>query len=163
MGPYLFSRSTMEQLIIEHVDAGNIREFIALVEKLAEYENLTPPDGHAKERLVRDGISDSPHYEAYLGRIDGRAVAYVTWFSTYSTFNARPTLFLEDIFVLEEYRRRGIGRAMFDFCRRQAQERECGRMEWMVLTWNEPAIRFYEKSGAERLDWFVYRLEDSTF
>ncbi|MDG6256782.1 MAG: GNAT family N-acetyltransferase [Methanomicrobiaceae archaeon] len=163
MNPYLFIRSTMEQLIIEHVDAGNIREFISLIEKLAEYERLTPPDDRAKERLVQHGLSESPHYEAYIGRIEGIAVAYVTIFFTYSTFNARPTLFLEDIFVLEEYRNRGIGRAMFDLCRRRAQERGCGRMEWMVLTWNEHAIRFYEKCGAERLDWFVYRLEDPTF
>jgi GNAT superfamily N-acetyltransferase len=163
MGHNLFARVTMEQLTVENVDTGNIQEFIALIEKLAEYEHLAPPNESAKERLIADGISDNPRYVAYIGRLNGKAIAYVTFFFTYSTFLARPTLYLEDIFVLEEYRNRGIGRAMFDLCRRQAKEDGCGRMEWMVLTWNDPAIRFYEKCGGERLDWYVYRLENSKF
>ena len=87
------------------------------------------------------------------------AVGFVTFFFTYSTFLARPTLYLEDLFVLEQYRGQRLGGRLFDFCRNEARIRECGRMDWMVLTWNEPSIQFYEKIGAARLEWYTYRLE----
>jgi GNAT superfamily N-acetyltransferase len=83
---------------------------------------------------------------------------YVTFYLTYSTFLARPSFYLEDIFVREEFRHRGIGRELFSFCRKLARERGCGRMDWQVLTWNEPAIRFYENEGGKRLDWYSYRI-----
>jgi GNAT superfamily N-acetyltransferase len=153
----------MPQVTIDKVDNRNFHEFVALVEQLAEYEHLAPPDDSAKARLRADGLSDNPRYEAYLGKLDGKAVAYVTFLFTYSTFLALPTLYLEDIFVLAEHRNLGVGRAMFDLCRRTAKERGCGRIEWLVLTWNEPAIRFYEKSGGERQDWFPYRLAREKF
>ncbi len=153
----------MTEITIERVSDRNFHEFTALVEALAEYEHLAPPDESARERLRADALSERPRYEAFVARAGGRAVGYVTIFFTYSTFLARPTLYLEDIFVLEEYRSRGIGRALFDLCRSLAKERGCGRIEWMVLTWNEPAIRFYEKRGGERLDWYVYRLTAEKF
>jgi GNAT superfamily N-acetyltransferase len=153
----------MTEITIEKVDGRNFSEFADLVERLADYEHLTPPDAAARERLRADALSEHPKYEAFLGRVDGRAVGYITFFFTYSTFLALQTLYLEDIFVLEEERGRGVGKALFEFCRRTADERGCGRMEWMVLTWNEPAIRFYEKCGGERLDWYVYRLPREKF
>ena len=113
---------------------------------------------HAQKRLQDDCLNESPKFLAYLGYYDGKPVSYITLFFTYSTFLARPTLYLEDIFVLEEYRNKGIGTKLIRFCRNLAREKNCGRMEWMVLTWNTPSIEFYEKCGAKRLDWFVYRL-----
>ncbi|MDN7026061.1 GNAT family N-acetyltransferase [Methanoculleus sp. FWC-SCC1] len=149
----------MTEITIERVNTGNFHEFADLVERLTDYEHLLPPDAAARERLRVDALAEPPKYEAYLGRVDGRAVGYITFFFTYSTFLARPTLYLEDIFVLEEERGRGVGKALFEYCRRVAGDRGCGRMEWMVLTWNEPAIRFYERCGGERLDWHIYRLD----
>jgi GNAT superfamily N-acetyltransferase len=133
-------------------------DFIYLIEKLAEYEKLDPPDDKAKIRLKKDGLSENPKYEAYLGIVGGKAVAYIIFFMTYSSFLALPTLYLEDIFVLKKYRRRKIGQKMFDFVVKQAKERGCGRTEWCVLAWNKPAIKFYEKNKAKRLNWYFYRL-----
>jgi GNAT superfamily N-acetyltransferase len=148
-----------DDLQIQKISEENFDDFIFLVTKLAEYEKLVPPDEEAVARLRVDGLAERPGYEAYLGYIDGRAVAYLIYFFNYSSFLARPTLYLEDIFVLEEYRRRGLGTLLFRFCASQAREKECGRIELCVLTWNEPAIKFYEKNFGKRLDWYFYRLE----
>jgi GNAT superfamily N-acetyltransferase len=80
------------------------------------------------------------------------------FFANYSSFMARPVMYLEDIFILEEHRRKGYGGAMFDHAVSEAVENGYGRMEWCVLDWNEPAQRFYEKNDAERLGWYFYRL-----
>ncbi len=150
-----------ENLTIEPLAEDNFSDFVSLMEKFAEYENLEPPDEEAKRRLKQDGFSGNPAFEAYLGKVDGKAVGYITFFTTYSTFRGQPTLFLEDIFVLAESRRNGLGQKLFDFYLRQARERGCGRAEWCVLDWNEPAIQFYEKNRAERLNWIFYRMDGS--
>jgi GNAT superfamily N-acetyltransferase len=151
-------KHTVHELAIERVVEENFHDFCALIEKLAEYERLDPPDDEAKARLKNDGLSDNPRYEAYLGRVGGEAVSYAVFFQTYSSFLAMPTLYLEDIFVLEEFRRAGLGQRMFEFCVKKAGEKGCGRMEWCVLDWNQPAIDFYEKNKANRLNWIFYRL-----
>jgi GNAT superfamily N-acetyltransferase len=147
------------KLKIEPISEHNFDDFLFLVDKLAEYEELSPPDTEARQRLKADGLSENPKYVAYLGILAGQAVGYLIYFYNYSSFLALPTLYIEDIFILQEYRRKGIGQKMFDFCISQAKERGCGRAEWCVLTWNQPAIEFYEKNKAERLDWFFYRYE----
>lgn len=147
------------ELVIEPINSKNFNDFLFLIEKLAEYEKLTPPDAEAKIRLKEDGLEKEPKYEAYLALLDGKAVGYLIFFMTYSSFVARKTLYLEDIFVLEEHRREGIGQKLFEFCVKLAKDRDCGRLEFCVLNWNEPAIRFYEKNHAERLDWIFYRLD----
>lgn len=144
---------------IRRVTPENFDTFVYLIEKLAEYENLSPPDGEAKSRLRADAFSDNPRYEAYLGSIDGKPAGYITFYFTYSTFMAKPTLYLEDIFVLEEYRKRGLGKALFEFCRDVARQRDCCRIDWAVLTWNEPSIQFYEQRGGKKQEWYLYRLE----
>ncbi len=138
---------------------------LGLIDALADYEKLARPDADARRRLIQDAFSDPPRIQAYLVEADGRVVGYALTFETYSSFLARPTLFLEDVFVLPEHRRGGIGTGVLRQLAREALRRGCGRMEWMVLTWNEPAIRFYDKLGARRLDdWMAYRLagEDLT-
>lgn len=149
----------MNAPVMEKVCAGNFTEFISLIRNLAEFEHLVPPDAAAEERLRADALGKNPRYEAYLAKCGEYAAGYVTFYFTYSTFLARPTLYLEDIFVPEKFRGQGIGHHMLSFCRGIARDRGCGRMEWMVLDWNEPAIRFYTKSGAKKLDWYVYRLD----
>jgi GNAT superfamily N-acetyltransferase len=147
-----------DDLIIERISDENFNDFLHLIEKLAEYEKLQPPAQEARDRLRTDGLAKDPKYEAYLGKLDNKAVAYIIYFFNYSSFLALPTLYLEDIFVLEEYRRQGIGKKMFAFCKERAKESGCGRIELCVLTWNEPAIQFYSKNDAERLDWYFYRI-----
>ena len=150
---------SLEDISIEKVGAGNFTIFLGLVRKLAAYERLSPPDESAAARLRADCLSHPPRYKAYIATLHGIPVGYVTFYFTYSTFLALPTLFLEDIFVDEEHRREGIGRALFTFCRNEARRRGCGRIEWLVLTWNEPALTFYERCGGKRLDWYPYRIE----
>jgi GNAT superfamily N-acetyltransferase len=133
--------------------------FLALVDALADYEKLDRPTPEARERLIRDGFGEAPRFRAYLAELDGRAVAYAITFETYSSFLALPTLYLEDIFVLPEARRHGVGSAMFRMLAGEAARRGCGRMEWAVLDWNQLAIDFYEKLGARRMgEWYTYRL-----
>jgi GNAT superfamily N-acetyltransferase len=152
----------MSTVRIEPLTAERFEEFYRLVCALAEYERLSPPDDAARQRLYRDGFEHTPpRYEALLAMVDSTACGYCMFFETYSSFRAAPTLFLEDIFVLPQWRFRGIGHAMMRHLARIAVERGCQRMEWLVLDWNEPAHRFYRTIGAERLvQWQLYRLSD---
>ena len=130
-----------------------------LIDALAEYENLDKPTDAARHRLIEDGFGEQPRFRAFLARLDGHPVGYAITFHTYSSFLALPTLFLEDLFVLPEARKRGVGRALFQFLAREAVRDGCGRMEWMVLDWNQLAIDFYERLGSRRLsEWYTYRL-----
>ncbi len=152
-----------DSLIIKEVTADTFDDLLGLIDKLAEYEKLAPPDAEAKKRLRNDCLSDQPKYQAFIGKIGDKSVSYVIYFFTYSTFLAMPTLFIEDIFVLEECRGQGIGKKMFDYCREIAKRSKCGRIEFTVLKWNKTAQEFYEKNKAERLEWFLYRLAKENF
>lgn len=130
-----------------------------LICALADHEKLPRPDAAARERLKRDAFGATPRFEAWLAEVGGRAVGYAITFYTYSTFLALPSLYLEDIFVLPEYRSQKIGAALFKHCARLALDGGCGRMEWQVLHWLTPAIEFYRSLGATRLEgWQPYRL-----
>tara|TARA_Y100000310_G_scaffold343975_1_gene454318 strand:- start:2285 stop:2767 length:483 start_codon:yes stop_codon:yes gene_type:complete len=146
-----------QELVIEKVNENNFDELIYLIEKLAEYEKLDPPNEEAKIRLKEHGLGENPKYEAFLGKVNGKSVGYVIYFMMYSSFLALPTLYLEDIFVIKEYRKKSIGQKMLDFCVKKAKEKKCGRMEWCVLNWNTPALKFYEKNKATKLEWTFYR------
>jgi GNAT superfamily N-acetyltransferase len=150
-------------LDIKKVNAETFDEFLGLVDKLAEYEKLALPNEEAKCRLRRDCLSDKPKYQAFIGKIGDKSVSYIIFFFTYSSFLALPTLFLEDIFVLEQYRRNGVGKKMFDFLKEVAKREGCGRIEFTVLKWNKSAQEFYEKNRAQRLEWFLYRLVKEDF
>ena len=132
---------------------------LSLVLGLAAYEKLAPPDAAARERLIRDMFSTPPRIQAFLAEIDGTPAGYAFIFETYSSFLALRTLYLEDLFVLPEFRSRKAGYALFTHVVAEAHRRGCGRMEWSVLTWNRLAIDFYVRLGAKHLsDWAVYRL-----
>jgi GNAT superfamily N-acetyltransferase len=144
---------------VQPVAPGDEAVFLGLVDALADYERLPRPTPEARERLARDGFGEDPLFRAYLARLDGQPVGYAITFFTYSSFLARPTLYLEDLFVLPEVRRSGVGKALFTFLAGEAVRRGCGRMEWVVLDWNQLAIDFYERLGARRLtEWYTYRL-----
>lgn len=145
--------------IVRSLGRSDIPSFLGLIDALAEYEHLPGPDAEAQARLTADALADPPLFSVLLAERDGRAIGYAVYFMTYSTFLARPTLYLEDIFVLEPERRAGVGRAFMQALAAEAVRRGCGRMEWQVLTWNEPAISFYKGLGADHLsDWHGYRL-----
>jgi GNAT superfamily N-acetyltransferase len=133
--------------------------FLTLVDALADYEKLDRPTPDARQRLLNDAFGERQRISVFLGELDGRAVAYAIVLETYSSFLALPTLYLEDLFVIPEARRGGIGRAFFRELAAEAVRRGCGRMEWVVLDWNQLAIDFYEKLNARRLtEWYTYRL-----
>ena len=135
---------------------------LGLVVALAEFERLPPPDEAARQRLVADAFGTRPRFEIFLAALDGRVVGYAFIFETYSTFLALPSLYLEDLFVLTEYRGRKVGYALFRHCAQEALRRGCGRLEWAVLDWNTHAINFYERLGAKHLDdWRLYRLDSA--
>lgn len=132
---------------------------LKLIEALAHYEKLTPPDEAAKSRLVRDMFGEKPRLDAFLAEVDQEPVGYTLVYETYSSFLALPTLFLEDFFVLPSYRARKVGSKLFRAMVGEAKQRGCGRMEWSVLDWNRLAIDFYERMGARRMhEWLYYRL-----
>lgn len=131
-----------------------------LVDALADYEKLPRPTPEARERLARDGFGPDPLYQVLIAELDRQPAGYAIFYFTYSSFLARPTLFLEDLFVLPRARRRGLAAAVFRRLAEEAMRRECGRMEWIVLDWNQLAIDFYERLGARRLaEWHTYRLD----
>jgi GNAT superfamily N-acetyltransferase len=131
-----------------------------MIRELAEYEKLTDKL-IATEELLRKNLfgAGNRSVEAHLAYLDDRPVGYAIFFHNFSTFLARPGLYIEDIYVRPETRGKGIGKAMFEYLRGIAKERGCGRMEWSVLKWNKSAIDFYEKMGAVPMDeWTTYRL-----
>lgn len=146
-------------LVIRRALPADGDALLYLIDKLAEYERLTPPDQAARARLLRDMFSAPPRLEAYIALQGGTPVGYALLFETYSSFLALPTLYLEDIFILPEHRRGGIGMKFFRILVTEAHRRGCGRMEWTVLDWNQLAINFYQKIGAREMkEWKTFRL-----
>jgi len=138
---------------------------VRLIAALAAFEHLPPPTAAARKRLLADGFGPRPRFETWVADVpESRTpVGYAILFHTYSTFLARPTLYLEDVFVLPEFRGRGIGTAFLRQCADLARSRGCGRMEWTCLDWNKRAQAVYEQRlGARHLtEWFLYRLTRS--
>ncbi len=141
--------------------------FLALIQALADYEALAGPTEDAKERLVHDAfVCTPPRFFVHLAFEDQNPepLGYTITFFTYSTFLAKPTLYLEDFFVSPEARAKGAGSALFDFQVREAKRLGCGRIEWSCLDWNELAQGFYKKRGATHLaDWWMFRLTEEDF
>ena len=132
------------------------KDLVSLVRALARYEKLQPPSPSASKRLLAD---IGRRIRVLMAEVDGKSVGYAIYLFTYSSFLARPTLYLEDIFVLPEHRRSGIGGRFIEELLHEARREKCGRMEWVVLDWNTPAQRFYRKLGAKPLDdWITYRM-----
>jgi GNAT superfamily N-acetyltransferase len=144
---------------IEPATAADVPVILDMIRALAEYERMSDEVVATEESLHESLFGAQPRAEAVLAYDGTGAVGFALWFHNYSTFLGRAGLYLEDLFVLPERRGRGIGRALFAYLARVAVERGCGRMEWSVLDWNDPAIRFYRSLGAGPMDaWTVYRL-----
>ena len=146
---------TIEPLVERRFD-----EFVHLIEALADYEHLPRPAPAAIGRLRVDAFNSHPRFEAALAIDDtGTAVGYAIWFETYSSFLAKPTIYLEDLFVIERARRSGAGALLFEHVRAIGHARGCGRMDWQVLDWNAAARGFYERRGGRWMEeWLLYRI-----
>lgn len=152
----------MADIVIRRGRLSDAEQFSGLVVALAEFEKLDPPSLAGRRRLAAD-VFKKRRVGLFVAADGKKLAGYALYFYTYSSFLAKPSLYLEDLFVLQEHRRRGVGFALFRRCVDEATARGCGRMEWAVLSWNEKAMRFYERLGAKRLsDWNVYRLDESS-
>lgn len=130
-----------------------------LIRALAEYERLGDQVEANAARILRHGFGRRPYFETLICHRGNQLVGFALYVFTYSTFLARPTLYLEDLFVVPGERGHGSGRALLAALARIAIQKGCGRMEWAVLDWNTPAIKFYERLGVElRKEWILTRL-----
>ena len=146
-------------LRIRAAETEDVQVIGRLIRELAKFERLEDQVVTTDE-LLRTGLfGPRPYAEAVIAEDDGRPIGFALFFHTFSTFLARPGLYLEDLFVLADQRGRGVGRALLAHLAHLAVERGCGRLEWSVLNWNQDAIRFYERLGARpNSEWTVYRL-----
>ncbi len=144
------------QLAIRRGTARDLPIILALIRGLAEYERLAHQMEAIPARLKRHGFGPRPYFETLICRRGRTPVGFALYFYTYSTFLGRPSLYLEDLFVLPKERGKGAGKALLRALAKIAVARGCGRMEWMVLDWNTPSIRFYKGLGAKvRKEWVL--------
>ena len=146
-------------LRIEAATENDVPLILAFIRELAEYERELDRVTATEEILRKTLFGAKPDAECVIAYEGDAPVAFAIYFFIYSSFSASPNLYLEDIFVRPDSRGSGVGRQLFAFLAQRAGERGCGRMEWAVLNWNEPAIAFYERLGAEPVrDWTVFHL-----
>ncbi len=132
---------------------------LALIKELAEYEKLSH-EVEATDADIRQSLfGNRPVAEALIGELDGVPISFALFFYNFSTFLGKAGIYLEDLYVKPDYRSNGFGRKMLAHIARLAKERNCGRFEWSVLDWNEPAIRTYDRLNARPMkEWILYRL-----
>jgi GNAT superfamily N-acetyltransferase len=151
--------ASVEKLRIERASERDVAVVLDLIRGLADYEGLSHEVVTDDKRLRQSLFGDSPGAEVLLAYAAEDAVGFAVFFQSFSTFLGRPGIYLEDLFVLPEWRQQGIGRKLMQTVAQTAVERGCGRLEWAVLDWNAPAIEFYRSLGANAMDqWTVYRL-----
>lgn len=144
---------------IHHADENDISIILELIKSLAAFEKLSNEVVATEDQLKRTIFGKDRHTDVIIGRFNDKPVAFALYFHNYSTFLARPGIYLEDLFVIPEFRNKGFGRTMLAYIAKIAKERSCGRFEWAVLDWNDNAIRFYKKLGAQPLsEWTIFRM-----
>ena len=149
---------TMEIQITE-ATAADVPLILELIRGLAEYEKLSDQVTATEDKLRDTLFGARPGADVLLARVGGECAGFALFFPNYSTFLAKPGVFLEDLYVKPEWRGKGIGKALLLRVARIARERGCGRFEWEVLDWNAPAIGFYKSLGAVPMDdWTKYRI-----
>jgi GNAT superfamily N-acetyltransferase len=146
-------------LDIRPAERSDVPLVAALIRQLAIFEKLEHEVVLTEGLLTAGLFGARPYAEAVIAEEDGEPIGFALFFHTFSTFLARPGMYLEDLFVVPDHRGRGVGRALLAHLAQLALERGCGRLEWAVLNWNQEAIRFYERLGARpNSEWTVYRL-----
>lgn len=144
---------------IKKAKKADFDKILVLIRELASYEKLDAPDDIAARRLYKDTFGKKPFLNMLVAKEGKEILGYAIYFHSYSSFLAKRTMFLEDIFITQSRRNSGIGKMFFDVLLEIANDQGCGRVEWSVLDWNIDAIAFYNKIGAKPLsDWMYYRL-----
>lgn len=145
---------------IRPAQPDDVELLVALIRELAQYEQLEHEAKAVPEALRQHLFGPRPFAEAMVAEIQGHPVGFALFFHSFSTFRGQPGLYLEDIYVRPEHRRRGVGKALLYRLAALTRERGCGRLEWAVLDWNQPAIDFYRTLGAYPMsDWTIFRLD----
>ncbi len=144
---------------IREANESDVPQIHQFIRDLADYEKLGHVVVATEAQLLATLFGDTPFAEVIIAEEDGKPAGFALFFHNYSTFLAQPGIYLEDLFVKSEYRGRGYGKALLARLAQIARERKCGRVDWAVLDWNEPSIKFYESLGARRMDeWHTFRL-----
>ena len=153
---------TTEDLTFRYAEAKDTLLILDFVKKLAEYEDMSD-QVVATPEILEEWIFEKEKCEVFFAVVDGKEVGFALFFYNFSTFLGRGGLYLEDLFVLPQYRGKGYGKAILQKLAQIAVERRCGRLEWSCLDWNKPSIDFYLSLGAKKMDeWTVYRLMGDT-
>ncbi|MFY8194957.1 GNAT family N-acetyltransferase [Novosphingobium sp. B1] len=145
---------------IRPATAADLPLVAELIRDLAEYEKLADEVRFDETVMGEKLFGPRPYAEVVIGEIDGKAQGFALFFHNFSTFEGKPGIYLEDLFVKPEARGSGLGKALLSHLAALAVERDCARLEWSVLDWNEPAIGFYKSLGAKLMDeWTVMRVD----
>lgn len=152
----------MAQVSFRFATQDDVPTILDLIRRLAEYEEAAE-QVVATEEALRQTLFEKSYAEVLLAACDAKVAGFALFFHNYSTWLARPGIFLEDLFVVPEERGKGLGKGLLQHLARIAVERGCGRLEWNCLDWNQPSIDFYLSLGAQRMDeWSTYRLAGDT-
>ncbi len=150
----------MKNLVIRKAERKDIAIILQLTRELAVYEKLID-QVKADEQTLGEYLFDKKYAEVLIAEYENETAGQALFFHNFSTFVGKPGIYLEDIYVRPKFRGNGIGKALLLELIKIAEERKCGRVEWSVLDWNEPAINFYKKLGAEQMDeWRIFRLTE---
>ena len=151
--------SDSPELTLTMATEQDLPQILGFIKALAEYERLADAVVATEEGLRRSLFGPRPYAECVIARLNGEPAGFALFFHNFSTFLAQPGIYLEDLFVNPEFRGRGVGRALLRHLARLTRERNCGRLEWSVLDWNAPSVRFYRSLGAVPMEeWTTYRV-----
>ena len=154
----MLKKSEKINLNIRKALIDDVPLILKFIKELSVYEKMSKEVVTTEDTLRETLFGDKSYARVLIAEIKGKPVGYALYFYNFSTFVGRPGLYIEDVYVSEEYRGQGIGTALFEHCAHIAKENKCVRMEWLVLNWN-PAREFYDHMGAKPMDeWVVYRL-----
>ena len=152
-------KTHIPNFVLREATETDVSLILSFVRELAEYEKLAHEVEATEDALRESLFGDRKIAEVILGYYQDEPVSFALFFYNFSTFLGRPGIYLEDLYVKPQMRGKGLGRAMLAYLARLALERKCGRLEWWVLDWNEPALKFYRSMGAIPMDeWTVQRL-----
>lgn len=152
----------MAELTFRYAEKKDVGVILGFIKALADYEKMSD-DVVATEELLEEWIFDKKKAEVIFACEDGKEVGFALFFHNFSTFLGRAGIYLEDLFVLPEYRNKGYGKALLKELAKITVQRGCGRLEWCCLDWNQPSINFYLSLGAKPLDdWTIYRVTGET-
>ena len=149
----------IQGFLIRKAEKEDVPVILEFIRKLAEYEKLSHEVIATEQNLGKYLFGEEKVAEVVIGYYEGVPVGFALYFFNFSTFLAKPGIYLEDLFVLEEYRGKGFGKVLLAFLAKMAIEKDCGRLEWAVLDWNESSIDFYKSLGAKMMnEWIVNRI-----